>query len=1390
MKTSITKITLQGFKSFNKKISIPFLPGFNVVAGPNGSGKCLRGDSLVQLPNGQRKAIKDIVNEAFEKSNSIEELDDGFVTKSNPSNVEILSLNPETLLIETKKVSAFVKRKCPENLIKIKTRSGKEVVSTEYHPVFTFRDGKLIALKAGELKAGLKIATPRSLDVNSEIGKIDFANVFSKDEKLYVPYSGKLENFIRSLIREFGGIKKLSQLCDVPHTVIKSVLDKQSINVYYLSKILRRTGKKFHFDRLKSKTASKSFTAPLKLTDESARFLGYTIADGSSLESTGQVRFVNQEKALLNDFSYIANSQFGLASSIKSYKPVAYDNIIYSKPLQVFLEKVFGINRGHKSSVVEVPGQIFTASDSIKSHFLAGLIDCDGYVNAVIRGNKHQCYLEYSTASKKFAEQVSTLLLSLGIIGLVKEKRKHATNSRQKRVKTYYSVMVYGLRNLKKMMEAIPLRSKKAEKLLEISKWEIKGGNNLDVIPGHNILIKKLVKGLGIKIKKVKSLAPKLAAYYEDRCNATRAGLLEIVEFVTENYPITYEAEQIIKKILLLANSEIFWDEVVSISRIKPYEEWVYDLCVNGTHNFIANNFIVHNSNILDAIAFVLGRTSAKSLRADRLHELIFNGGEGKTAAEYASVTLYLDNSQKQFPFEDGEIAIVRKVSKNGLSIYKLNGKTLTREKILQLLSAVRIHPDGHNIILQGDVTQIIEMNPVERRYYIDEISGIAEYNDKKEKAQKDLDAVDQKLKEAEIIITQRYDIFKKLEDERNAAIKFQNLQKQLTVLKASFAHKKLVTYEEQIKKIDESLVKKEELNRKLNEETGQIEAELDKREASIREVASKLIGISKSVRMDKEVSELRSKLLITKDKMDSDAREVDRINNLVEKLEALESRKVELSGEMPRAVQAILRMNLRGVLGTVANLISVPENYRVAVEVSAGPHLNDIVVEDENVASYCIDFLKRERIGRATFLPLNKIKPYLFRENELLSKYGVINVASKLIKYDTKLMSAIEFVFGNTLVVENLETAKNLGIGKARMVTLDGDLVERSGAMIGGHYIKTHPKLVETITSKEIEMYTSRRRELEEDIKSLRQEVFALEKKLKEYAVSETAKELIDLEKLRIASEREVDELRERRKKAHERKVNLEIEINTANIEKAKLETELENAKNEMQQYGQVEYVDEKLHTLENFIKKTQRELDEIGLVNLKAIDEYEKFKNEFDQYKEKYEKILLEKKAVIEMIEQIEQRRMGVFNKCLQEISNNLNDIYLKMAGGNAKLELENPADIESGLIIEANPAGKRLLNLDSMSGGEKTLAALAFLFAIQKYKPAPFYMFDEVDAALDKENSLKLAELVKSLSKSEQFIVITHNDQTIKSGDTVYGCTMDRGETKIVGLEMPAK
>jgi len=490
----------------------------------------------------------------------------------------------------------------------------------------------------------------------------------------------------------------------------------------------------------------------------------------------------------------------------------------------------------------------------------------------------------------------------------------------------------------------------------------------------------------------------------------------------------------------------------------------------------------------------------------------------------------------------------------------------------------------------------------------------------------------------------------------------------------------------------------------------------------------------------------------------------------------------------MPRSVKTVLSQNLKGVLGTISNTIKVPEKYGIAIEIAAGHRLNNIIVDTDETAKSCIEFLKRERIGRATFLPLNKIKPWIFREKELLKKKGVIGIASKLIKYSPKFSSAVEFVLGNTLVVENLGIARTIGIGKARMVTLEGDLIERSGAMIGGYFIRTHPKLVKAIAKDEIEEYRKGRKKLQEDVKALAEEIAGLEKKLKEYSKSEETKEILDFEKLKVDTEKELDKLRLQRKSAYERRLTLQTDINKLKVKKAKIEAELENVKLETLQYGEVKFIEKGVRALDQRIKQAQAELMGLGAVNFKAIEQYENFKTEFDEYKKRYEKILEEKKAVLDMIEKIEEKRREVFNKCLQEVSQKFNEIFDKMTKGSASLELENPLDLESGLIIQANPGGKMLLNIDSLSGGEKTLTALAFLFAIQKYKPAPFYILDEVDAALDKENTKKVAELIKSLSKEAQFLVITHNDQTIKYGDIVYGVTITRGESKILGLEMP--
>ncbi|MFT4297629.1 MAG: AAA family ATPase, partial [Candidatus Woesearchaeota archaeon] len=157
-------------------------------------------------------------------------------------------------------------------------------------------------------------------------------------------------------------------------------------------------------------------------------------------------------------------------------------------------------------------------------------------------------------------------------------------------------------------------------------------------------------------------------------------------------------------------------------------------------------------SNILDALTFVLGKSSSKALRAEKSANLIYNGGKKKDPAKQGEVSIFFDNSNMEFPSEEKEIKITRIITKSGQSKYKINDKSRTRQQIIDLMGIAKINPDGYNIILQGDITNFCNMTTASRREIIEEIAGISIYEEKKNKALRDLDKVETNIKEAEIV--------------------------------------------------------------------------------------------------------------------------------------------------------------------------------------------------------------------------------------------------------------------------------------------------------------------------------------------------------------------------------------------------------------------------------------------------------------------------------------------------------------------------------------------------------------------------------------------------------------------------------------------------------------
>jgi chromosome segregation protein len=1128
-------------------------------------------------------------------------------------------------------------------------------------------------------------------------------------------------------------------------------------------------------------------------------------------------------------------------------------------------------------------------------------------------------------------------------------------------------------------------------------------------------------------------------------------------------------------------------------------------------------------SNVLDALTFVLGRASSKAMRAEKAANLIYNGGKKSTPAPHATVAIHFDNSDKTFPIENSEIVITRTVKKNGNSTYRLNGKRTQRKDILDFLSLARINPDGYNIILQGDIIRFVEMSTVERRQIVEEISGIGAYEEKKQKAMNELGRVDERLNEADIVLSERKTHLKELKKERDEALEFKGLNDNLQTYKASLvkiqidkktlsikkSEKDENSYTERIEKdnqkisemkkqveefktrinnINKEIEKKGEkdqvlLNReieqlkvdiatnktkldsyknevervnnrkleleedtkstnqrikRLEDEKASIEKEIERKERDIQRIEKEITDFRKKNSFDSDVQNIEKEIenlekqaekkqteiqklredqqeaLRQKDKIEIMIQNIEdqvdkvasvrkenksQLEELKKKREVFKKISAELDknldensslsaqlgsakGKMAEVNEKLTRLRaqnlsiternqssaavreiisqknkIKGIYGTVSELGNVDEKFSLALEVAAGSRIRSIVVENDQIAADCIKHLKNKQLGVATFLPINKMKSRLVSNetHAMAKKKGVHGLAIDLVEHDPKFGKIFNFVFGDTIVADNLETARKIGIGKVRMVTIDGDLVEVSGAMIGGFRQKrkgagfmekglmedieanenTYALLQKSISSFEAKLYQLddkiaklrlEKANLEgdviklektlhikgeetEDLESAKKKLLddnkQVEKKIEEVQekISDTNRELAqvkikkqelrgkinDLRKPEViaelrAFEEKRTELREQviqlktelknfntqietilgpdvrktrdilkniekeeskfkeqisqiKNKIKEQEKNLkdkeenaktfrakykklftqrdemsakmqkldkkigeselkvrgvEEKINDIKMKTAAVKAELAGLEKEFEQYVNVKTFETKksIEELQLSIRELERRKNNIGNVNLRALEVYDNIEKEYLELEKKKIKLTNEKEDVLKLIGEIEGKKKKIFLETLEVVNNHFKQFFTKISRkGEAFLELENAENpFDAGLMIKVRITGNKFLDIKSLSGGEKTLTALAFIFAIQEHEPAHFYVLDEVDAALDKHNSEKLSQLVRSYCNKAQYVIISHNDAVISEADKLYGISMgDHGRSNVTTLEL---
>jgi len=914
-------------------------------------------------------------------------------------------------------------------------------------------------------------------------------------------------------------------------------------------------------------------------------------------------------------------------------------------------------------------------------------------------------------------------------------------------------------------------------------------------------------------------------------------------------------------------------------------------------------------SNITDAICFVLGRLSIKSMRAARAANMIYNGGKGNSPAPEAVVEMVFDNADKTFSFDKPEVKISRIVRRNGQSIYKINDESRTRQEVLELLLQAGIDPDGFNLILQGEIARFIEMHHEERRQIVEEVSGISVYEDKKAKSLNELTKTDERLKEVSTILNERTAYLKNLDGERQEALKFKNLENNIKRDKASLLHRNIKDKNSEKEKLDnhagenqKSLEKTRAENDKTRQEISQLNLEIDDINKKIHEAT----GLQQE-ELHKDIIEVRSE--ITGFSV--------RIENYTQQLSDLETRKQQLEKDIKRNQSEIEELKksmskedfdkilkskstafatieekkahldrLKIDINTVKiNLENSRNNYEYTVK-----HINviqekiqellkktgknkeevrriDKTVDEIEKISLNIKDLEKKRISsleeiseikkeisiieklkndvnRLEICPVCKRKVTAEHRKEVTEKADsdTNNLNSRLEKIEKNQRDfASQISSMNVRFAELKEEENNLHLSKINLGIVEEKELEKEN--LEGERMKLSDEIQHLEKKfRNLEIETGKFKDVEEEYNKIKMEIKEISSKQDSRAnagldlivkqrdidqmqliIKRSLKEKQDLqqyiselsgqleEKQKILKEREkqdsglrksFESMFNKRNKlqetAREKEIDfvnkqnkirgIEDEINILRIALAKVNAELETWNNEFKQYEGIELSDSSRSELEQRMHKNEVSLQAIGTINLRALEVYDKVKEEYDKIAEKVTILQTEKEDILKVIEEIDKKKKKAFMDVFNAINQGFTDNFLKLGGREAYLELENEQDpFIGGINIVVKLAKGKYLDVNSLSGGERTLVALSLIFAIQKYRPYSFYIFDEIDAALDKRNSERLSSIIKNYIKNAQYVIITHNDSLITEATSLYGVSMQDGVSKVISLKV---
>ena len=800
-------------------------------------------------------------------------------------------------------------------------------------------------------------------------------------------------------------------------------------------------------------------------------------------------------------------------------------------------------------------------------------------------------------------------------------------------------------------------------------------------------------------------------------------------------------------------------------------------------------------SNVVDAIRWVLGEQKTTLLRSDKMENIIFNGSKSRKKLNLAEVSITFDNTKNLIPSEYSNVSIARKYFRSGESEYFLNDVKCRLKDITNLFLDTGITSNNYAIIELSMVDNILNDKDNSRMKLFEEASGISKFKKRKKETLNKISYTDKDLERVDDLIYEIEKNLRSLKRQSDQTKKFYELKDKYKKLSINIAIKATVEKSEKLSKIKNDLKKIEVNDVKLSSGIAKKNANLESLKSSLISFEQELIKKQKVVnnKLDRirkheenkkikkeklKFLEIKSEELNKKMKLDeeSNSRSLFSIESIKKEIFQEENSLQKLSKKLSKTKEQFSKFEkqIDNKQIKISSLDEINQNFR-----SINFNLKSIQEKKNQIISLIqIEEMNREEI----ILKLNSFEKQI---NEILSN---VNLLEKSFSDENKELIKLNKQF--TKKSKNLSNEEILfNKIKNKINSLNNELDYKSSTYeYNLNQIKINKKEL-LICNDEIKDSKNITSDKDNLLVGLYKQKDKLEIELNNYEndYHKTREEIDKIDKeIKLNRDKKDQNLiliNEYKNEIHE----LELDLNSVN-ERIKVEFDLNILDLELDERV---FENKSTETIENIIIKTKEKIDKIGQINPLALETYNEMKERNEFISKERNDLLEAKESLLKTINEIDKNATETFLNSFEKIKKYFKDVFRSLFIEDDDCDLilsdkNNP--LESSIDILAKPKGKKPISINQLSGGEKTLTATSLLFAIYLLKPAPFCIFDEVDAPLDDNNIDKFNRIIKKFSKDSQFIIVTHNKRTMMNTDVIYGITMpEQGVSKVVPVDL---